>query len=303
MVFAIAAAFVLILFLPDVSYAWGPGTHLEVGREVLHNLGLLPVAVRAIIGKYPYDFLYGTIRADLVVAKNLVAELKHCHNWSFGFKLLKKAESDSQRAFAYGYLSHLGADTVGHNLFIPEMMIRSFPTRILRHIYWEMRFDALTDKRVWRIPKQIVRKVHRDNDRLLRATLEGTPFSFRTNKTIFSSILSIQRVERWHRMLDILSKKSKWALHREDKKRYFTLAYGCAIDVLSNGKGASCIKVDPTGRVNLRSAKSERKRLKSIKRKGRDWQGAMEKALEAIHPPHTPHAHTPPPPASQLPNL
>lgn len=290
MVFAIAAAFVLILFFPDLSYGWGPGTHLEVGREVLQNLGLLPVAVRAIIGKYPHDFLYGTISADIVVGKNLVEELKHCHNWRFGFKLLQKAESDSQRAFAFGYQCHLAADTVGHNIFIPEMMIRSFSTRILRHIYWEMRFDALTDKRVWKIPRQIVRKVHRDNDRLLKSTLEGTPFSFRTNKTIFSSILSIQRVERWHRMLDLLSKKSKWALHREDKKRFFTLAYGCAMDVLCHGKGASCTRVDPTGKGNLRSAKSARKKLKTIKRNGRDWQGAMEKALAAIHPPHAPHA-------------
>jgi hypothetical protein len=284
MVFAILVSLVFILILPDVSYAWGPGMHLELGREVLANLALLPLAVRGVIRKYPYDFLYGTISADIVVAKNLVKELKHCHHWRFGFRLLKRAGSDSQRAFAYGYLSHLAADTVGHNQFIPEMMIRSFSSRILRHIYWEMRFDALADKRVWSIPKKIVRQVHRDNDRLLKSTLEGTPFSFRTSKTIFSSMMSLQRVDRWHHMLDLLSTKSRWALHREDKKRFFGLAYDCVIDVLTHGEEAACIRIDPTGRGNLRSAKSMRRRLKTIRRTGRDWQDAMEKALADIQP-------------------
>jgi hypothetical protein len=285
MIVVVILTLILVLFIPDISYAWGPATHLELGREVLHNLNLLPLAVSSIVGKYPFDFLYGMISGDIVVGKNFVEELKHCHNWRFGFKLLTKADSDSQRAFAYGYLSHLAADTVAHNLFIPEMMIRSFSSRILRHIYWEMRFDALADKRVWKIPKKIVRKVHRDNDRLLRSTLEGTPFSFRTSKTIFSSVLIINRVEKWHHMLDLLSTKSKWALHREDKKKFFNLAFGAVTDVLTHGRGAECVKIDPTGRGNLKSAKSLRRRLKTIRRGGRDWQDAMEKALVAIPEP------------------
>jgi hypothetical protein len=272
MIFAVILAFLLVVFMPDVSYAWGPATHLELGREVLRNLYLLPLAARGILGKYPYDFLYGAISGDIVVAKNLVEELKHCHNWRFGFKLLEKAEGDSQRAFSYGYLTHLAADTVAHNLFIPEMMIRSFSSRILRHIYWELRFDALADKRVWKIPKKIVREVHRDNDRLLKSTLEGTPFSFRTNKTIFSSMLSLHRIEKWHHMLDLLSTKSRWALHKEDKQRFFTISFNAVKDVLTNDKAAACIKKDPTGRGNLKSAKKVRKKLKTVRKTGRDWQ-------------------------------
>ena len=134
--FVVAAlALFILLVLPDAAFAWGPATHLELGKTMLENTKLLIPPARALLEAYPYDFLYGNISADIVVGKNLVEELKHCHNWKIGFKLLKKAESDSQRAFVYGYLSHLAADTIAHNHFIPEMMIRSFSSRTLRHIY------------------------------------------------------------------------------------------------------------------------------------------------------------------------
>lgn len=277
-----ALALFFILAMPDAALAWGPATHLELGKTLLESTRLLVPPVRALLEAYPYDFLYGNISADIVIGKNLVEELKHCHNWKVGFKLLKRAESDSQRAFVYGYLSHLAADTIAHNHFIPEMMIRSFSSRTSRHIYWEMRFDALADKSVWKIPKKLVREVHRDNDRLLGATIEDTPLSFRTNKTIFSSVMSIQRVEQWHNMLNLLSLKSKWALNREDKDRYFALSIDSIIDLLTFTQQAHCLRKDPTGKHSLNAAKFIRKRLNTIKKNGRDWEAALENALKWV---------------------
>ncbi len=280
-VLAATLAFIIAMLIPDTALAWGPATHLELAREITLNPAFLPAAARVLIEKYPHDFYYGNISADVVVGKNFVEELKHCHNWKFGFKLLKKAKSDSQRAFSYGYLSHLAADTIAHNNFIPEMMVRSFSSRIHRHIYWELRFDALADKRVWRLPEKIAREVHRDNDNLLRSTLEGTPFSFRTNKTIFSSIMNIHKIDHWHNMLNILSKTSKWALHRKDKDRFFTHSLECVKDILSNEKHAACTRHDPTGKVNLALANSARKRLKTERRrKSPYWQIEVEKHVE-----------------------
>src|SRR3990172_707585 len=195
MIFTIILAFLLVLFIPEAALAWGPATHLELGEAILKHAVVINPGIMELILKFPHGFLYGNIGADIVVGKNLVEELKHCHNWRMGFKLLRKSELSYQKAFAYGYLSHLAADTVAHNHFIPEMMIRSFSARTLRHAYWELRFDALADKGVWEIPKKMVKRVHRDNDRLLRSSLEGTPLSFGTNKTIFSSILTLNRVE------------------------------------------------------------------------------------------------------------
>lgn len=273
---------ILIVLLPAAAHAWGPATHLEIARGVLENTSLISGAARALLEAFPYDFLYGNIAADIVVGKNLVEEIKHCHNWRIGFKLLKKAESDSQRAFAYGYLSHLAADTVAHNHFIPEMLLRTFNTRTIRHIhvYWELRFDVLADKRVWQLPKKILKSIHKDNDRLLDSIIEGTPLSFRTNKTIFSSIITLHRFEQWHRMLGILSSNSKMSIQPNDKKRHFNNAFESAMDLLSNGQKAACMKKDPTGKARLASAQTYRKRLKSFRNNGDDWERALEQALQ-----------------------
>ncbi len=279
----ILAAITLILLLPSSSEAWGPATHLEIGRQVLQNLDALPPTVRALIVKFPYDFLYGTISADAIVGKNLVEKLKHCHNWSFGYKLLGRSGTDSQRAFAYGYLSHLAADTVAHNHFVPEMMLRTFSTRTLRHIYWEMRFDALVDKRVWRIPEKIVQSVHDENDLLLSSTLEEMFLPFKASKRIFSSVLSLHRVDHWHSMISHLSKRSKWVFDGDQKSHFYDQAYDASFGFLKFGKRARCLRKDPTGRHNLKEALKTRKKLKTIKRRGGDWEGALKKAITLIH--------------------
>lgn len=279
---AVVFTFFAVFLLPDVACAWGPATHLELGQVILNNTNALAAPVRALLEGFPQDFLYGNISADIIVGKNLVEELKHCHHWKIGFRILKKAESDSQRAFAYGYLSHLAADTVAHNRFIPEMMIRTFTTRTLRHIYWEMRFDALADKSVWQIPKKIVKSIHQDNDRLLGSTIEDAPLSFRTNKTLFSSMLSLQRFNHWHRMLTLLSATSKWKLSHEVKDEYFAVCIKEMTGLLNHVHLAPCVKKDPTGRHSLEAAMQVRKKLKTVQRQGKDWEESMEKALRWV---------------------
>ena len=282
MILTIILAFLFIFFIPDRALAWGPATHLEIGETIIRHAVVISPAVRELILKFPHDFLYGNISADIVVGKNLVEELKHCHHWKNGFKLLDKAKTGCQKAFAYGYLSHLAADTVAHNHFIPEMMIRSFSARTLRHAYWELRFDALADKGVWRMPKRMIKNIHRENDRLLETILEDTPLSFRTNKTIFSSLMILNRVEHWHRMLYLLSKSTRWTLGKETKEKFFNDSLDSVIDVLNHAHEARCIKKDPTGRRSLNAAKFVRKKLKTSRRQGQDWQESMEKALNWV---------------------
>lgn len=268
-------AFLLFLFLlcrPDDAMAWGPATHLQIGWHILSNPAILVAPVKALLETYPYDYLYGCISADIVVGKRFSRALNHCHNWRIGFKVLERAESPFQKAFAYGYLSHLAADTIAHNHFVPEKMVTAFSTRLLRHVYWEMRFDALADRVVWNLPYEIMKDVHKDNDPLLEYVLEDTLFSFRTNKTIFNNVLLIHRMERWHQMINNLSLYSRWVLHKEDVNIYYQRSLNAVIDILCNHEKAMCIKEDPTGRKNLAMAKRLRRRLKFMKRIGMTMQ-------------------------------
>ncbi len=278
-VFGLISATIFTLLTPLDSLAWGPATHLELARTITANPAIFPAVVRTLIERFPSDFYYGNIGADIVVGKNMMSEIKHCHNWNFGFKLLKRAKTDPERAFSYGYLTHLAADTVAHNYFIPTMLVRSFSSIIHRHIYWEMRFDSLVDKKIWQMPEKIEKEVHQTNDALLSATLEGTPLSFRTNKTIFTSVLNLHRIEGWHKMIAHLSKDSKWALTKEDHTHYLDLALTSATELLQRGKDAKCTLKDPTGKENLSLARSTQKKLKTLKRKGKDYDEPLKEAL------------------------
>lgn len=262
------SVFLLLLFWPDNALAWGPATHLQLGWHILHDSVPLIAPVKVLIEAYPYDYLYGCISADIVVGKRFTRALNHCHNWRIGFKVLNRADSPSQKAFAYGYLSHLAADTIAHNYFVPEKMVTAFSTRLLRHIYWEMRFDALADRVVWNLPYEIMKDVHKDNDPLLEGVLENTILSFRTNKTIFNNVMLIHRMEQWHNMINKLSSYSRWVLHKEDAEVYYQRSLNAVTDILCHSERAVCIKEDPTGRKNLTTAKRLRRKLKFMKRVG-----------------------------------
>ncbi len=258
----------LLLLWPDEVFAWGPATHLQIGWNVLSNPALLIAPVKPLLEVFPYDYLYGCISADIVVGKRFTRELKHCHNWQVGFKLLRSAVSPSQKAFAYGYLSHLAADTIAHNYYVPEKMVSAYSARFLRHVYWEMRFDALADKLVWDLPEKIMKDVHADNDPLLDSVLENTLLSFSANKTIFNNVMLIHRMEQWHKMIGKLSSYSRWVLHKEDVDIYYQQSLTAVLDLLQHHDMAECINDDPTGRKNLALAKRLRKKLKFMKRNG-----------------------------------
>ncbi len=260
---------VVSLLMPEISFAWGPATHLNLASAVLGNLNVLPDALHHLLKAYPHDFIYGSISADIVHGKKFIEYAKHCHNWNVGMRVLDKAESDSQKAFAYGYLSHLAADVVAHNYYVPNQIIATFPTRLLKHTYWELRFDVHADKSVWKLAKEVAKKVHEDNDPLLRANIDNTLFSFGTNKRIFNSVLMLSRLTRWHVAMDILSAKSQWRLDPHDVEDYKKLALDSTLAFLIDGKKAICCKADPAGMKSLETAHRIRKKLKELKAKGK----------------------------------
>ena len=270
MIFILTFAFALVvlLFLPDNVLAWGPATHMQLGWNILNNLSMIIGPVRSLIEAYPYDYLYGCISADIVVGKRFARELNHCHNWNVGFKVLDKADSQSQKAFAYGYLSHLAADTIAHNHFVPEKMVTAYSTRLLRHFYWELRFDAMADRMVWNLPYKIMDQVHQDNDPLLERVIWDTLLSFKTNKTIFNNVLLLHRMEQWHKMINKLSSYSRWVLHEEDVTIYYQRSFNAVIDIMNNHQNAGCLIEDPAGRKNLAMAKRLRRRMKLRKMVG-----------------------------------
>lgn len=261
MVFLIAILSVLFLLVPGEALAWGIGVHLQVGSHILANLQMLPPAVQAVLSAWPHDYLYGCIAADITLGKKFTHYLNHCHSWRMGSRILRAARTDSQKACAYGYLAHLAADTVAHSYYVPFKMVRSFNTLLLKHTYWEMRFEASVDPEAWSTARAIARKNFRENDDLMRSVLSDTIFSFATNKRLFNSLLLLSRLQQYQKMLRSMSNVSRFSLEPADREDYLALAREAAESVLSRMEESPYWKADPTGERALHAAKLIRKNL------------------------------------------
>ncbi|HBA87203.1 MAG TPA: hypothetical protein DCZ75_04210 [Geobacter sp.] len=265
----VAAATLLFIALPEPAFAWGAGIHLQLGMNVLSNLDAVKPAVAAIIGSHPYDFLYGTIAADITLGKKFTHYLQHCHRWRIGHRVLDKAGDQAQQACAYGYLSHLAADCIAHNYYVPYKVMRSFSTLTLKHAYWEMRFENYVDKEIWETAKKVSQEHFSSNDDLLRKVLSDTIFSFGTNKRIFNSILLVSRLEKWQGLLQTLSESSRYLLEEDDRDEYMLLAQEAVYDFLNNDEGSRFYRADPTGEKALAAAEAVRKNLRLLYRTGK----------------------------------
>jgi hypothetical protein len=260
MLFFIIALCCFVL-VPKEALAWGIGVHLQLGSGILANLDSLPPALGALLGANPYDYLYGCISADITLGKKFTHYLKHCHSWRMGEEILAAAATDSQKACAYGYLAHLAADTVAHSYVVPYKMVRTFNTVLLKHTYWEMRFEAQVKPEIWQLARTVAKKNFQENDALMRSVLSDTIFSFNTNKRLFNSLLMLNRLQQWQKMLRSLSNASKWTIGEEDLAEYLSLAREGAESVLKGMKESPFWGADPTGERALNAARMIRKNL------------------------------------------
>lgn len=269
MVSVVVVAFLLVLIAPAHAWAWGPITHLAHGSAVLENLTILGAALQQLLRRHRLAYLYGCVGADITQAKKYTrVQQAHCHSWEVGWAMLERAENDTQRAFAYGYLTHLGGDIYSHNHFIPTQLVVSFRARTLRHIYWEARFDALQPS----VHRDIISELrhHRfpECDALVEKVVSRTLFSFRTDKRIFNSFIAVHDLQQWHRIMYRLTTRSRYHLPPDVVRRYNGACSGSITDILQRGKHADCQSVDPTGFEALTLAKSVRRTLKVLDRQG-----------------------------------
>lgn len=254
---------VLLILCGDCE-AFGPVTHVNLGCRILGSLGLLAPGLRALLQTHSTAFLYGNMAADVIIAKNLASRENHCHNWSVGFGVLEEAESDPQRAFAWGYLCHLAADVVAHNYFVPWKLVEGFPARSTGHAYWEIRLDQKAPSDAWELVKEISRTNFQEQHGLLARTIQGTLFRFETNLTIFNGMLFVQRLKRWRVMLDRVERRSRWTLPDDETEEVLELAYQAVLSLLQERENALVCAADPTGIPNLHIAKQLRRSVRRL---------------------------------------
>ena len=209
------------IFVPSFAFAWGPLTHMYLGNEILSLSSLLPAGIYGLISKYRQDFLYGNLMADSIIGKKFLPEDKSSHSWDVALRVLRQAETDPEKAFAYGYMSHLAADTVAHGILTDDM-------KNMEHTWAEMKADGMIKKIYWLQSMTFSKKVQRRNDLFLESSLDRYLFSFKTNKRIYKSVV----------FMSFFNKKPFKSVQREYLSDLHEESLTRMVDLLRNGTDA-----------------------------------------------------------------
>lgn len=260
MAVVVAVALVLLMLVPAPALAFGPATHVFLGSRLLDMLHLLPESLGMLLRAHPQSFLYGSMAADISFAKKYVPAGRHCHFWHVGEEILAEARNDRLRAVGYGYLSHLAADTIAHNFFVPRQLLLTSSTKALGHGYWEHRLDMQLGEPYGNIARQVVMDYdHSEADSLFDSVLSGTIFSFETNRRIFRGMIRMQDNERWKSVFERVLQKSRWDLTNPTIEGYMSRAFDFVVDYLLRRRDSLAAQLDPTGEFNLQLAKKVRR--------------------------------------------
>ena len=247
-----------VALFPGQAHAWTPGTHVYLGESVLANLHQLPTIVADLVRAFPYDFLYGNIAADTSIAKKYAPVGRHCHAWHVGQEIFDLAGSDPLRAFGLGYLSHLAADTVAHNFYVPRQLVLTSTTASLGHSYWESRFETHLGDTFARTAKEVILRDHGTSDAHLDGILSPTLFSVRTSRRLFRGMVHLTESQSWQWAFQLISENSRWDLPEEDVERHMAVAFEYVMELLGV-PDAAARGLDPAGDQALMLAKRMRR--------------------------------------------
>jgi len=248
-----ACSFVLVLVVPGEALAWGPGVHTAAARFVLANLDLVAPAAASFIAQFPNTYLYGCLSADFFVGKGTKVRPGHSHNWESAARLFQAAETDQLMAHALGYMSHLAADVVAHNYYVPGVLARTALPGNLTHVYVEMQADCrLTGGHG--LKGRLSRPSQRLVDRCLAQALQKNPFTTFCRKRVFKSGVGLSGLRGWNRSLRFAQRVLPLPDDRSSLDAMFELSLRAVLDVLESPEASVLRQFDPIGSRNLARA-------------------------------------------------
>ena len=174
------------LIFTEGAWAWGPGVHTVIACRISDEISqILPVIAR-VIQTYPLEYLYGSLAADFFVGKGQKNKDGHSHNWATGFRFLNGSRDDREAAYAYGFFSHLAADVVAHNYFVPTL-IRKTPTwKRMGHLYCEAKADYFAGPLYTRIAREVLSMEELGCDELLKAAVGKRRRGLKARRHLFT---------------------------------------------------------------------------------------------------------------------
>lgn len=255
-----------ILVWCGTACAWGPGVHLHLGNYLLAHLQILAEPVANILRFYPLSFLYGSLSADILVGKGKRLTSNHCHSWEAGFRLIHSVRDPHLKAYGYGYLSHLAADVVAHNYYVPNILQLGGGKGRFSHVYIEMQADRKTDYSKAQLT-QIVQSPLREADAWLWSILQKSRFTFSFKKKIFQGSMAVAKHTGYDTSLDILDRTFPQHNCQEYLEDMRGLSLQLVVNCLNHSERSVVTQYDPMGFDNLGLVKKAKK-SKNLFRQG-----------------------------------
>lgn len=249
----------MLFLLCSQSLSWGPATHVELAQSVLSRLSSLGSGLADLLGRYRRDFLFGNVFADVIIAKKLSPRRQAAHNWDAGRRALTNADDDRSRAFAYGFLTHLAADTVAHNLYIPSLIRQTGSSVTLGHLYWELRADRLVAPEHRTTARRLLRLRKPDHDQAIADHVFPEVKWLGLNRGIFTRTNRITNGPNFGRAMGVWEDISRWQLLPETIQRHKSDACDRMIDLLLNGHASALLQEDPNGLAVLQRLRDQRR--------------------------------------------
>jgi len=264
----LGAAVLCVLMNANDVWAWGPATHVGLGLGALDQLSLLPPVLAALLARHRIAYLYGNIAADIVFAKRWSRVKQFCHHWSTGFRLLSSARDDRGKAFAYGYLSHLAADTVAHGKYVPHQVLLSECSVNFGHFFWELRADSAAPDQHRQALKDILEMEQGHHHLTLSSHLIGTFLPYEWNRILFDQLNTLAAMRTFRRGVGLWDLHPRWQLPDDLIRAYRGESLDRMMSVFVEGQRSPVLRDDPNGTSALMQASVRRREMRNRKRNG-----------------------------------
>ncbi|HMV17654.1 MAG TPA: zinc dependent phospholipase C family protein [Zoogloea sp.] len=132
-----------LLLTSTDALAWGLYTHVYFAQLLLWAIPLADPALRRLARRHPRLVMAGACLPDVALtARSAGADrLGTSHHWPQLHALMDAARTDAERAVVLGYASHLMADIIAHNHFVPAHERLWFESDLTTHVAVEWAMD------------------------------------------------------------------------------------------------------------------------------------------------------------------
>ncbi|MEW6745941.1 MAG: zinc dependent phospholipase C family protein [Planctomycetota bacterium] len=213
-------------------------------------------------------FLYGAVAADLINLKRFGGVKNSCHNWNMRTRLRRTPGDEATEVFIAGYLCHLAADVIAHNVYVPYHVLRFSRTVTVGHLSWELRADnVLPPPSAALIERLRSDPRNRTFDQLLLRVIRRRALPYRVNRRIFDHVLLARRFREWQVLLERSALPTVVSDASPNLLACLAASEVLARRVLQPGGVETLLRFDPTGRKALRGlTRYRRERLRGLRR-------------------------------------